>query len=267
VNTPCTPTPAANWRANLLAEDRLKDSLHKKRLRRLDSVLLTLAVDCDKPKNGVRIRELARSAGLPEIQKWNLTDILNKAKPLAVKLPDGWILTSAGRDRVQSLEVIPSKKSPQAVKAATQLHSLLSNIKTQQTAAFVTEAIACFEAGYYRASVVLSWAGAISLLYDHVLNNCLAAFNAEARKRDAKWKDAKTNDDLARMKEADFLDLIAAPPLSIIGKNVKQELKNNCLELRNGCGHPSSLVIGETRVASHLETLILNVFQPFKSAP
>jgi hypothetical protein len=263
VNTLCTPMPAMNWRVNLLTEEQLKDSLHKKPLSRLDGVLLTLAVECDKPKNGVRIRGLARGAGLPEIQKWNLTDILNKAKPLAVKLPEGWILTSPGKARVDSLQVLPPKKSPQVVKTATQLNSLLSNIKSQQTAAFVTEAIACFEAGHFRASVVLSWAGAISLLYDHVVKSCLPAFNNEARLRDAKWKDAKTNDDLARMKEADFLDILAAPPLSIIGKSVKEQLKNNCLQLRNGCGHPSSLAIGEATVASHLELLILNVFQPF----
>jgi hypothetical protein len=259
----CPPTYVVNWRSNLLSESGLKDSLHKKHLSRRDSVLLTLAVDCDKPKKGSRIKELACSAGLPEIYKWNLTDILNKAKPLAIKLPEGWILSSTGRDLVQSLQVLPPKKSPHVIKTATQLQGLLAKMKSPHTADFITEAIACFEAGYYRASVVLSWAGAISLPYDHVVISHLAAFNAEARLRDAKWKDAKTNDDLARMKEADFLDILAAPPLSIIGKSVKEQLKNNCLQLRNGCGHPSSLAIGEATVASHLELLILNVFQPF----
>jgi len=252
-----------NWRVALLTESELKDSLHEKRLSRRDSVLLVLAVDCDNPKNGVRIRELARGAGLPEIHKWNLTDIISKAKQYAVKLPDGWILTSAGRGHVDSLGVLPNKQKPQKTETATELRKLLSAIPSQQTAAFLDEAIACFEAGLYRACVVLSWVGAISLLYDHVVNHHLAAFNNEAPTRDNKWRPAKTNDDLTRMKESDFLDIISSPPLSIIGKNVKEELKNNCLQLRNACGHPSSLVIGEARVAAHLETLILNVFQPF----
>jgi len=52
-----------------------------------------------------------------------------------------------------------------------------------------------------------------------------------------KWKAAKTVDDLATMKEAEFLSVLEA--LSIIGKSVKQEL-DRCLRLRNGCGHPNS---------------------------
>jgi hypothetical protein len=65
------------------------------------------------------------------------------------------------------------------------------------------------------------------------------------------------------MKESDFLDIIGSPPISLVGKNVKEELKNNCLRLRNACGHPSSLQIGENRVSAHLEVLILNVFAKF----
>lgn len=247
----------------LLTENELKDSLHKKRLSRRDSVLLLLAVDCDNPKNGVRVRQLARGAGLPEIYEWNLTDILSKAKQYAIKLPNGWILTSTGWDYINSLGVLPDRQGPQVPEPAIQLRNLLATITSQQTANFLREAIACFEGGYYRACVVLSWVGAISLLYDYVVKHRLSAFNNEAQTRDNKWRPAKTNDDLARMKESDFLDIISSPPLSIIGKNVKEELKNNCLQLRNACGHPSSLAFGENKVAAHMEILILNVFQPF----
>jgi hypothetical protein len=62
------------------------------------------------------------------------------------------------------------------------------------------------------------------------------------------------------MKEADFLVIIEA--IAVIGKNVRQELEG-CLKLRNGCGHPNSLKLGENKVAAHLETLILNVFAKF----
>jgi hypothetical protein len=62
------------------------------------------------------------------------------------------------------------------------------------------------------------------------------------------------------MAEADFLDRIAA--ISVIGKNVKKEL-NDCLDRRNGCGHPNSLQIGANTVAHHIEILFLNVFQKF----
>ena len=64
------------------------------------------------------------------------------------------------------------------------------------------------------------------------------------------------------MKEANFLNVIEH--LSIIGKNVKQELET-CLKLRNSCGHPNTLKIGDSRVASHMEILVLNVFSVFSS--
>jgi hypothetical protein len=63
------------------------------------------------------------------------------------------------------------------------------------------------------------------------------------------------------MKEHDFLDVLNA--IGVLGKNVKQELQNNCLQLRNSCGHPNSFKVGEHRVAAHIETLIQNVFSKF----
>jgi len=107
---------------------------------------------------------------------------------------------------------------------------------------------------------VLIWVGAVAVLQDEVVAKKLPEFNAEALRRDAKWKAAKDADGLSRMKEADFLVIIEA--IAVIGKNVRQELEG-CLKLRNGCGHPNSLKLGENKVAAHLETLILNVFAKF----
>jgi len=80
------------------------------------------------------------------------------------------------------------------------------------------------------------------------------------QKRNPKHKQIKSLDDLATIKEYDFLQIICA--ISIIGKNVKQELEQ-CLQLRNACAHPNSLDIGARKVSAHLEILILNVYQKF----
>ena len=63
------------------------------------------------------------------------------------------------------------------------------------------------------------------------------------------------------MKEHDFLDVCEA--LGVFGKNVKQVLQNECLILRNACGHPNSLTIAENSVAAHIEKLIKNIFVRF----
>ncbi len=114
--------------------------------------------------------------------------------------------------------------------------------------------------GLYRSAIVMSWLAAVDVLHNHVHTNHLKALNTEAGRVDAKWKGAKTTDGLGRMGESDFLDRIVA--LSIIGKNVKKELKD-CLDRRNGCGHPNSLQIGANTVAHHIEILLLNVFKKF----
>lgn len=217
-----------------------------------------MAIDSNRPKHTKEIKEIARDAGLREAQNWNVASILSKSRELVVKTNNGWELTSRGFAFISSLvaKEIPSIAHQQA----ETLRDQLSKIANRNTAKFVEEAIKCFEVKAYRAAVILSWVGAVSILYDYVLLNCLAAFNAEAKRKNPKWKDATTEDDLTRMGEQDFLIILQA--ISVIGKSVKQELEN-CLKLRNGCGHPNSLEISENRVAAHIESLILNVFSRF----
>ncbi|GAQ27571.1 hypothetical protein SAMD00023378_1254 [Ralstonia sp. NT80] len=139
------------------------------------------------------------------------------------------------------------------------LRALLPKLKAD-VQEFVAEAVACYEARHFRAAVVLSWVGAVSLLYEYVVQHRLVDFNAEAARRDPKWRVAKNEDDLSRMKEYEFLQILEA--LSVLGKNVKNELEG-CLKLRNGCGHPNSLKLAESRCAAHIEVLVLNVFNVF----
>jgi hypothetical protein len=136
----------------------------------------------------------------------------------------------------------------EAPKVAVTLRNTLPKIKDDNTRAFVEEAISCYENKLNRAAVVLSWVGAVSLLYQHVVDTKLAAFNTEAQRRNPKWKLATTTDDLARMDEYDFLQI--AEGISVIGKSVKHELEG-ALKFRNGCGHPNSLKIGEPRQRAH----------------
>ncbi|MBI3125778.1 MAG: hypothetical protein HYZ10_15385 [Ignavibacteriales bacterium] len=145
--------------------------------------------------------------------------------------------------------------------SAKALRTYLGKIKNSETLVFLDEAIKCLELDLYRSAVVLTWVGAISVLYDYVYKNKLSEFNNEGRRINPKWKDIQTIDDFSRIKESDFLDMIAS--ISILGKNVKEFLKNNCLGLRNSCGHPNSFKIGKHTVEAHIEHLILNVFSKF----
>ncbi|WP_440068575.1 hypothetical protein [Tenacibaculum discolor] len=221
----------------------------------MERLLLCLATD-KKPKSNKQIKETATHAGLGNSILQNISTYLKKAKGYIISTPDGWELTDKGWQKVDELAGI--SKTIRQVSA--DFDSQLSKITNSDTKEFIKEAIACYEHKLLRSSVVLSWVGAISLLQDYVLIHRLTDFNIEALRRDSKWKTAKIKDDLSRMKEYDFLQILVS--LSIIGKNVKDELET-CLKLRNGCGHPNSLKIGELRVSAHLETLILNVYSKF----
>jgi len=190
----------------------------------------------------------------PAIKKLNVSSILSRQKGLVIRSPNGWELTEKGKLHIKSLI-----GGPVAVLSST-LRENLDTISNSQTKAFVEEAVQCFETHLYRAAVVLSWVGAVSVLYSHVLANHKQTFNSFAVKKNPKWKPANTSDDLTRMKETDFLEICESA--SIIGKSVKQELQT-ALTFRNGCGHPNSLMLGEHRVSAHIESLILNVYTRF----
>jgi hypothetical protein len=202
------------------------------------------------------VRKLAVEAGVKGAKKINYSAHLAAAEDKVFKAPKGWELTAVGREHVATLAGKSLSVSPAATEAQA-LRALLPGLKNQDVRAFLTEAVVCAEQSLFRAAVVLSWVGAIALLHDVAVAKHLAAVNAEATRRDPKWKPARTTDDLGRLKEGVFLDISEA--VGIFGKNVKQELETG-LRLRNACGHPNSLKIGPNKVAAHLETLALNVY-------
>lgn len=241
----------------MVSNKELKDLLHDKNLDKTDQLLLCLAAEPTGPKTVAEIREAAVSTGLRAAKKWNISLLLMRSGGRAIRGADGWELTATGREGVDKIS--PLRSAP-VMHVSTSLRAALAKISNPDIASFVQESVTCLEAKLYRAAVVLSWVGAVAVLYEHVLKHELGNFNAEAKKRDPKWKDAKTSDDLARMKEHELLQVLEA--ISVVGKSVKQELEA-CLKLRNGCGHPSSLKVGENRTSAHIETLIDNVFLRF----
>lgn len=239
----------------MLTQDQLKNALHVKGLTRKQQILLCLGADPLAVSTVAELKTVAARAGLNTAKKWNFSTILASLSGLAIRGPTGWELTSAGKAEVARLAG-HSVAPPQA----SSLRKLLAKISSEDLKEFIAETVGSVESHHYRAAVVLSWVGAMAVLYDHVIANELQSFNTEAVRRDAKWRIAKTTDDLSRMKEHEFLQVLES--ISVIGKNVKTELEG-CLKLRNGCGHPNSLKVAEHRVNSHVETLLLNVYLRF----
>lgn len=254
--TPCRQRPIKNWNLSLLEAAALKDWLHRELAVR-DKLLLILAT-FEQPVQLADMRTRAEEAGFKIPKKWNMSDVLGRSGGLGIRIPAGWELTETGKNHLRNLGV--ESVSPAAMQVAADLRAHLNKVQNATTRAFVEEAIRCHEAKLYRSAIVMSWVAAVDVLYREVVANHLIAFNTEAHKFNAKWKAAINEDGLTKMQEADFLDRLV--PIGVIGKNVKEELAK-ALKLRNGCGHANSLKIGPNMVASHIETLILNVFEPF----
>lgn len=235
----------------------LKTWLHKKEFCINDKLLMILS-SLDSPVQVKDITLQAKHAGFRVPPKTNISSLLSRSNGLAIRAPDGWELTDSGVSHLKQLGI--TALSPAAIQVAVDLRKELEGVNNSTTKSFAEEAIKCHEAGLYRSSIVMSWLTAIDILQKHVHANHLVEFNKEAKRTNANWKTARSTDDLGKMKESDFLDRISA--ISVIGKNVKKELKD-CLDRRNACSHPNSLKIGQNTVAHHLEILLLNVFRIF----
>jgi len=116
--------------------------------------------------------------GLRAVKDWNVSAVLSGGQPLAIRGESGWELSTNGKKRGEDLTGI-SLTAPTA-KAAVDLHAHLAMIKSPDTVAFVSEAVTGLEQNLLRATIVLSWVGAISLLYSYIVARELPAFNGEA---------------------------------------------------------------------------------------
>lgn len=185
------------------------------------------------------IKALAGKHGSRKVQKWNLSQLLTDLGGQVARYEDGWEITEHGQRTLADLglsDAAPTKS------VQVRLREYAQKLSNDQTRAFVEESVRALEYGLLRSAVVLSWVGAVAVLHQDVIDNHLPTFDAEFRRRNPKGKPIKKLDDLHALREYDFLQIARA--IGLFGKNVKEELEV-CLKLRNSCGHPSGLRIGD----------------------
>jgi hypothetical protein len=204
-----------------------------------------------------QVKEQAHLLGFSRANRINVSAELNRSNGKAFHTPTGWELNPTELAAFQ-LEFGPNDGP--LVKSASTLRKHLAQLISVESKTFVEEAIGCVEHKFHRAAVVLSWVGALHVLQAAVLSTHQSAFNAEALRRQPKWRAATNPEDISQMKEVDFLDVLSS--IGFLDANVKKSLKS-CLDLRNSCGHPNTLKIDDHVVSSHVEILSLNVFSKY----
>ena len=170
-------------------------------LKRLDKLLIILGV-VDSAMMVAEIKDSARAHGCRNIQSWNVSSILSLSKGKAVLLPSGWSITSVGKAHLVENGLLAT---PSITPVVSDLRNHIEMVSDATTRAFVLEAIGCFEQGFFRSAIVMSWISAIDLLQTYVTANKLAEFNAEAKRVNSRWKDAVNYDGLSKMGEEVFL--------------------------------------------------------------
>lgn len=208
------------------------------------------------------LKKLLIEAKVANARKVNVPDLLAKAGAYTHSLSKNgagfmeWELTKTGETHIANLlgVAIPAAAM---VKATATLETEAANIEDEQARRFVEEAILCLRADARRAAVVFMWVVAVYMLQERVWTHGEAAINAAATKHNSKAKTVSKRDDLSELNEALLLQV--AQDLSEIDKNEKQML-DQCLTLRNSCGHPNKYWPGVLKVQSHIEDIVSILF-------
>jgi len=235
----------------------LRDALTRKDISKTDKYLLILGHH-DGPVTNADIKAIAKENGWKDGAKSAPSAFLSASKH-ALLLPKGWTLTGPGRASLEDRALI--LKIGVLTPVTQTLEKYILDLHDPDKARFVEEAIACVRNKSFRAAIVLTWVGALYLMYAYVLREKLAEFNAEVYRRYPKSKPASTVDDLASMvKEAEFLNVLEH--INAITKAEGKELAG-CLDRRNTAGHPNSHTFTEVGVGNHIETLITSVYRRY----
>lgn len=208
------------------------------------------------------LKQLLIEAKVANARKVNVSDVLSKAgaythslsKTLAGHME--WELTKTGETHIANLlgVTIPAAA---LINATATLESEAAAIADEQARKFVEEAILCLRADARRAAVVFMWVAAVYMLQEQVWPHGVAAINAAAAKHNPKAKTVAKRDDLSELNEALLLQVAQA--LGVLDKNEKQMLEQ-CLTLRNSCGHPNKYWPGVSKVQSHIEDIVSILF-------
>jgi hypothetical protein len=235
----------------------IRESLARRDVSKTDKYLLIVAMH-DGPMKSNDIRAVARQNGWRDGANSIPGDFLKHTRS-AIYLPNGWTVTEACKNLLVGRGLMTPAGVLTPVTEA--LERYLTDVHDPEKVRFVEEAIQCVKNKAYRSAIVLTWVGAVYLLYQHVLQKQLTEFNQEGRRRFQKWKDVANVDDLATaMSESEFLNM-----LQHIGALTKAEQKElqSCLDRRNTAGHPNSASFEEVTVGAHIHELISKVYSKY----
>lgn len=143
----------------------------------------------------------------------------------------------------------------------------LSSLQAAATAApdsysdYLSEALACYEGGQFRAAVLMVWSAAVAHMLDAISahRGGISAYEAANVSRyggSRAYREIRKRGDLMYLKESQLIQL--GEDAGMYDRNARSVLEQS-LDLRNKCGHPTGFVPGRGEVVIFIERLLLNV--------
>jgi len=134
-----------------------------------------------------------------------------------------------------------------------QLKNQLNKLVNTEEREYLLEAIRCLEIGAYRAGIIFIWSYAVRNIHHRLLKHSLNSVNQTIAKHQNNAKQITTEDDFSYIKESIVLKV--ALDLGEFDKNQKKVLED-CLDIRNLCGHPGKYSPTPLKAKSFIEDII-----------
>ena len=206
--------------------------------------------------DAAQMRQCFRKAGIepPDLSVY-LPRLASKKPPQLIKQGTGYRLSGPVR-RALDAKLGGDPTTVAVAKALADLPMKLPNLAEQE---FLTEALRCYRARAFRASIVMAW----NLAYDHLVRwvfadaGRLASMNSGiSTKYPKKAISLQKLEDAEELKESEFIE--AARTGRILDKNTTQILKEK-LGRRNMAAHPSRVNISQHSADDMITDLVTNV--------
>jgi len=168
-----------------------------------------------------------------------------------------WQITPSGEKHIRSILKL-SVEEVETENDTTILENLIKKkISDSEIQDYLNEAVDCLRIGRLRACVVFLWAGSVYLIRQMLIKKNIKKLNDCLKKHDPNSKNVKRIEDFAYIK--DSVLLLVMQDLGLCDKN-QREILEQCLDLRNKCGHPGKYSPGPKRVSAFIEDLISIIF-------
>lgn len=138
------------------------------------------------------------------------------------------------------------------------LKKVISKVSVENQRIFMAESISCLHVDARRATIIMTWSGAIGHLYDYIIMHKLVEFNDALHNRNDRHSNLtiSNKDDFSDIKDSVFLETCRSA--HIITNDVRKILDEK-LGIRNTCAHPSNIEVHPSKVVNFVEDLIDNV--------